>query len=143
MMGQYMQDPAIKNAFLLSLTSVLRDGLMSKGMKFREAFVIGLADWVYWKFLQNLVVGPLSKISGETYYAEMAGEAIGLTLVLMLTKRLGVQSAAGSDVPEGFIDMPRVGSGMVGDLFEGALQAAELMAERGLVSFGGAKLGVL
>lgn len=113
---------------------------MGRGVNARESFVIALADYVYLRFVKGYLQPLFQSWSGESQYSSGVAEALGISIVLMATKRLGV--TASSEVPQGAIDVPRIGGGVVGDIIESMLQAGELVVERGVLSWGLSKTAI-
>lgn len=134
-------DPSTQQAIMLGVTNATRAVLMGRGVNARESFVITLADYVYLRFVKGYLQPLLQSWSGESQYSSGVAEALGISIVLMATKRLGITST--SEVPQGAIDVPRIGSGVVGDIIDSMLQAGELVLERGVLTWTLAKTGAL
>jgi hypothetical protein len=139
-----LSDPSIRNAGLLAIADILRNVARGKSIPWKEAGIIGAADWVYQKFIYTLMIGPLSKISGEIYYSSMLSEMLGVSGLLLISKKAGLSGLSSTgDVPDGLVNPPRLASGMLGDFIDSLFDSGELMFERGILSWGLSKTGVL
>jgi hypothetical protein len=126
-MSALLSDPAVKDASMLALTYVVREGVVDRRLsKFNEVAAIGGSQFVYDKFLASYFGGMLSGLTGENYWSGLLGNAAGLSLVLYMLRRSGLSSAV--EVDDGAI-LPSPSSPMLSAVTE----ASELLIEKMLL----------
>ena len=140
MMYGMMSDPSAKKAFYLSVTSLINDILKQKGLRWQKAAVTGLADYVALIWVNGFFAGPLAKLTGETMWSGLLSEGLSLSVLLMLSKNVGL---VGSDKVDGLVQSPDLGSSGFSNWLESVLDVALMIGERQFLITIGQNTGIV
>lgn len=137
-----MSSSVFKKAAALASTAILQDIVTGKAPGFKKAFTLGAVDFAALTWVKSYLQGMLTQYSGETYFTGLFAEACSIVVVLMVSKWVGLGGVVSGVNAEGIVDAPNL-SGPIGDFVQSCIDASILLAEREVLLFGGAKMGLL
>lgn len=135
-----MADPSTKQAIGLGLTSLVNDLLRSRGLEFKKATVLAIADYVSLKWMVGFFQSTLQQATGEQTFSGLLSEGISVSLALMLAKKVNLTSMGAA---QGLINSPDLGSGQVASYAEDVIETAILLGERGVLQYIATKSGLM
>lgn len=127
-----------KQGILLAGTSLVRDGLMGKGMNYRKAITIGAGQSLAEMTITPSLRAYLAQATGENMWSSLLADSVSLSALLMAINAIGLSST--SEAGGGVIN-PNLGSGRVGNALDSIAEAFELNVEAKMLSYGLAKAG--
>lgn len=127
-----------KQGILLAGTSLVRDGLMGKGMNYRKAVTIGIGQTAAEMTITPALKAYLGQMTGENMWSGLLADSVSLSAVLMAINAIGLSST--SEVGGGAIS-PNLGSGRFANALESVSEAFELNIEAKMLQYGLQKSG--
>lgn len=127
-----------KPSILLGGTSLVRDGLMGKGMNYRKAFTISAGQALAEATITPTIKAYLAQATGENMWSGLLADSVSLSALLMAINAVGL---SGTSEAGGGVINPNLGSGRVGNAIDSIAESFELVVEAKMLQYGLAKAG--
>jgi hypothetical protein len=98
-----IKSPAVVDSLMLGGTLVVRDSLFKGKQHWKKAGVLAASQFVYDMYLRQKAEPALQALTGENYFSSLLANSLGLGVITLATKKVGLISKQSDPVEEGGI----------------------------------------
>jgi hypothetical protein len=126
-----IKSPAVVDSLMLGGTLVVRDSLFKGKQHWKKAGVLAASQFVYDMYLRQKAEPALQALTGENYFSSLLANSLGLGVITLATKKVGLISKESDPVEEGGIAITiKANKGVAGEFLDGSIEALELLIEQ-------------